>query len=148
MNWAFAPGVAALVVAVLGFIHNFRTLKQAAPRAESEKQGVDITNLRAIIAELRQARADDRTEFIRQIGIIRDDSTAARMEATKAHSEAETAHREAASAQRALHETRFWWITEHLPWDQHVVALLMQLNPEAAANLPQRKDPPMWDEEI
>jgi HAMP domain-containing protein len=73
------------------------------------------------------------------------DSASAKMEAVGARSEAKDAHREASAAQRALHETRIWYITEHMPWDQAVMSVISRLDPEAAANLPERKEPPLWD---
>lgn len=72
------------------------------------------------------------------------DSASAKVEATSAKSEAVAAHEAAGRAQRALHQTRVWYLTDHLPWDQAVMAVIERLDPEAAAKLPPRKEPPLW----
>lgn len=73
------------------------------------------------------------------------ESASAKLEASNARREAGVAHQQSAAAQRALHETRLWYITEHMPWDQAVMEVILRLDPEAAQRLPPRKEPPLWD---
>jgi hypothetical protein len=68
----------------------------------------------------------------------------AKSESTAAKVEAREAHREAQAAKRALHETRAWYIADHLPYDQAVMDVLLRLDPDAPEKLPPRKDPPLW----
>ena len=76
------------------------------------------------------------------------ESAAAKIESTAAKTESHEARREATLAQRALHQTRIWYVTEHLPWDQAVMAVIQRLDPAAAKGLPPRKDPPLWDKDL
>lgn len=76
------------------------------------------------------------------------DSASAKTEASNARNEAHSAQTQAALAQRALHQTRIWYLTDHLPWDQAVMAVIERLDPQAADKLPARKEPPLWPKDL
>ena len=57
------PGLVALVVAIIGFLQNRRTLSASQPKTEAEKMAIDISSLRSLLAEERSAREADRSDF-------------------------------------------------------------------------------------
>lgn len=57
------PGLVALVVAIIGFLQNRRTLSASQPKSEAERMAIDINSLRALLAEERAAREADRSDF-------------------------------------------------------------------------------------
>lgn len=57
------PGIVALIVAIIGFLQNRRTLAATQPKTEAEKMSIDIANLRALLEESRQTRAADKQDF-------------------------------------------------------------------------------------
>lgn len=57
------PGLVALVVAVIGFLQNRRTLSASQPKTEAERMQIDINSLRALLEETRAARAADKSDF-------------------------------------------------------------------------------------
>ena len=57
------PGLVALVVAVIGFLLNRRTLSASQPKTEAEKMQIDINSLRALLEETRLAREADKLDF-------------------------------------------------------------------------------------
>lgn len=110
------------------------------------------------VAKLNARAQNRRTEVDREVGAgelalqlareAKADSAAAKLESTGARAEAQEAHREAGMAQRALHQTRIWYLTEHLPWDQAVMAVIERLDPTAADKLPPRREPPLWPKDL
>jgi hypothetical protein len=65
------PGLVALVVAVVAFMQNRRTLSATQPKTEAEKMQIDIDNLRALLAETRAARESDRQDFQYRLAELR-----------------------------------------------------------------------------
>ena len=57
------PGLVALVVAVIGFLQNRRTLNASQPKSEAERMAIDIASLRSLLEETRNARTADKSEF-------------------------------------------------------------------------------------
>jgi len=57
------PGLVALVVAIIGFLQNRRTLSASQPKSEAERMSIDIASLRSLLAEERAAREADRSDF-------------------------------------------------------------------------------------
>jgi hypothetical protein len=119
--------------------------------------GIVISAFVGYLASRLQARAKEReTEANKEVNAgqlalsvareAKDESTAAKLDASNARSEASTAHREAEHARRALHQTLVWYQTQHLPWDMAVLRVVAKLSPEAAKNLPERTEPPAWED--
>lgn len=117
--------------------------------------GVAVSIIGSFLAVRLQISAQNKkTEAEREVGAgqlaldvakeAKADSAAAKLEAANARTEAHAAHDQAHLAQRALHETRVWYVSEHLPWDQAVMRVLERLDPAAAEKLPPRKEPPLW----
>jgi hypothetical protein len=78
------PGLVALVVAIVGFLQNRRTLSASQPKTEAEKMQIDIENLRSLLEETRLAREADKLDFQYRIAELK----AQLAEQAKAHERA------------------------------------------------------------
>lgn len=56
------PGLVALVVAVIGFLQNRRTLRATQPKTEAERMEIEIRSLRSLLEEMRIVRAADKQD--------------------------------------------------------------------------------------
>lgn len=65
------PGLVALVVAVLGFMQNRRTLRATQPKTEAERMAIEINSLRALLEESRTVRDNDRTDHAYRIAELK-----------------------------------------------------------------------------
>ncbi len=65
------PGLVALVVAIIGFLQNRRTLSASQPKSEAERMAIDINSLRSLLAEERAARQADRSDFQYRIAEVK-----------------------------------------------------------------------------
>ena len=65
------PGLVALVVAVLSFFQNRRTLKASQPKTDAEKMQIEITYLRSLLEESRTVRQADKQDFEYRIAELR-----------------------------------------------------------------------------
>ena len=57
------PGMVALVVAIIGFLQNRRTLRASQPKTDAEKMQIEIQSLRELLAETREVRRADKSDF-------------------------------------------------------------------------------------
>lgn len=56
------PGIVGLVIAIIGFAQNKRTLNATQPKTEAEKMSIDIASLRSLLDEERATRKADKSD--------------------------------------------------------------------------------------
>ena len=56
------PGVVGLIIAIIGFAQNRRTLNAAQPKTDAEKMSIDIASLRSLLDEERATRKADKQD--------------------------------------------------------------------------------------
>lgn len=65
------PGLVALVVAILSFFQNRRTLRSTQPKTDAERQQIEITYLRDLLEESRLVRQADKQDSEYRIAELR-----------------------------------------------------------------------------
>lgn len=105
------PGLVALVVAVVGFMQNRRTLSASQPKTEAEKMQIDINSLRMLLEETRLAREADKLDFQYRIAELK----AQLAEQAKAHERAINELLRKISAYLAENKVAkpHWWPRRH-----------------------------------
>lgn len=56
-------GMVALVVAIISFLQNRKTLQVSQPKTEAERMEIEVNSLRALLAEMRTVREADKQDF-------------------------------------------------------------------------------------
>ena len=84
-------GMVALIIAIISFLQNRKTLQVSQPKTEAEKMSIDIGSLRSLLAETRLARESDKQDFEYRI---------AELKATL--SEQQKRHKQEMTAQQAM----------------------------------------------
>lgn len=57
------PGMVGLIIAVLGFFQNRRTLNATQPKTDAERMSIEINSLRSLLEETREVRKADKQDF-------------------------------------------------------------------------------------
>lgn len=78
------PGMVGLIVAIVGFLQNRRTLSASQPKTDAERMQIDINSLRSLLEETRLAREADKLDFQYRIAELK----AQMAEQAKAHERA------------------------------------------------------------
>jgi hypothetical protein len=78
------PGMVGLIVAIVGFLQNRRTLSASQPKTDAERMQIDINSLRSLLEETRLAREADKLDFQYRIAELK----AQLAEQAKAHERA------------------------------------------------------------
>lgn len=105
------PGLVALMVAIVSFLQNRRTLNASQPKTEAEKMQIDINSLRDLLAETRAARESDKQDFQYRIAEMRAQLAEQRKECDRKVNDLLDKFEEFLR-ERALAKP-FWWPRRH-----------------------------------
>jgi hypothetical protein len=106
------PGMVALVVAVIGFMQNRRTLRAAQPKSEAERMAIDIESLRSLLAETRTARENDRQDFQYRLTELRGQMMEQKLECDRKIEDIQRQVEEYLD-ENAIPKPRWWPIRHH-----------------------------------